>query len=149
MKTATKSSSYVEIGEKLYGPLGKIFVELSLAGSQIGFVCAYVYFIMVNYNSICTEAFGVDIDRNYFALLCFFMFSMLCFVRKIEVFAATHIFADVMILLAIVTIVSYGSVEIKDHGLKSDVEFLNYKTFTDAIGFSVYAFEGIGMILPV
>lgn len=124
-------------------------MELSLAGSQIGFVCAYVYFIMVNYNAICTDAFGKDIDRNYFAMMCFVMFSLLCFVRKIEVFAATHIFADLMILLAIVTIVSFGTVEIKDHGLKSDVEFFNSKTFTDAIGFSVYAFEGIGMILPV
>ena len=27
--------------------------------------------------------------------------------------------------------------------------FINTQTFTDAIGFSVYAFEGIGMILPV
>lgn len=69
--------------------------------------------------------------------------------RRIEVFAVTHLFADLMILLAIIIIVFYGSLNIADKGLHDDVEFLNSKTFTDAIGFSVYAFEGIGMILPV
>ena len=67
---------------------------------------------MVNYNSMGTEIFGVDIDRNYFAMFCFLLFSFLCFVRKIEIFAATHIFADAMIMLAIIIIVSFGGIKI-------------------------------------
>jgi solute carrier family 36 (proton-coupled amino acid transporter) len=104
---------------------------------------------MVNYNTIGTQAFGVDIDRNYFAIFCFFLFSSLCFVRKIEIFAATHVFADVMILLAIIIIVVFGSINLGTNGRNNGVPFINTATFTDAIGFSVYAFEGIGMILPV
>jgi proton-coupled amino acid transporter len=106
---------------------------------------------MVNYNNIGTEAFKVDIDRNYFTMFCFFLFAMLCFVRKIEIFAVTHVFADVMILLAIIIIVIFGCLNIKNTGTThgSEIPFINTKTYTDAIGFSVYAFEGIGMILPV
>ena len=104
---------------------------------------------MVNYNTMASEIFGKDIDRNYFAIFCLILFSFLCFVRKIEVFAATHLFADAMIMLAIIIIVSFGGIKISNDGLKNDVAFINQKTFTDAIGFSVYAFEGIGMILPV
>ena len=98
---------------------------------------------------MASEIFDKDIDRNYFAMFCLILFSFLCFVRKIEVFAATHLFADAMIMLAIIIIVSFGGIKISNDGLKNDVEFINQKTFTDAIGFSVYAFEGIGMILPV
>ena len=98
---------------------------------------------------MASELFDKDIDRNYFAIFCLILFSFLCFVRKIEVFAATHLFADAMIMLAIIIIVSFGGIKISNDGLKNDVDFINQRTFTDAIGFSVYAFEGIGMILPV
>jgi proton-coupled amino acid transporter len=77
------------------------------------------------------------------------LFAALCFVRKIEVFAITHVFADVMIVLALVIITIYGCINLKDKGRNTGVPFFNAKTYTDAIGFSVYAFEGIGMILPV
>jgi proton-coupled amino acid transporter len=70
-------------------------------------------------------------------------------VRKIEIFAATHVFADLMILLALIILVVYGSINLSKNGRNTGVPFINEKTFTDAIGFSVYAFEGIGMILPV
>ena len=52
-------------------------------------------------------------------------------------------------MLAIIIIVSFGGIKISNDGLKNDVDFINQRTFADAIGFSVYAFEGIGMILPV
>jgi proton-coupled amino acid transporter len=105
---------------------------------------------MVNYNAIGTQAFGIDLDRNYYAMGCIFLFAALCFVRRIEVFAITHVFADLMIVLALIILVTYGCLHIKENGGRhTDVPFINEKTFTDAIGFSVYAFEGIGMILPV
>ena len=37
--------SYSEIGQKTYGKCGKIMVDVTLIGSQVGFVCAYIYFI--------------------------------------------------------------------------------------------------------
>ena len=104
---------------------------------------------MVNYNAIGTQAFDIDIDRNYYAIFCLFLFAALCFVRKIEIFAITHVFADAMIVLALVIIVIYGCININDNGRNTGVPFINEKTYTDAIGFSVYAFEGIGIILPV
>lgn len=75
----------------------------------------------------------------------------LVFVRKIEVFAATHVFADFMILITIVVISVYAGLEIKDNGGVSTagVQFINPTLWPDAIGFSVYAFEGIGVILPI
>ncbi len=39
----------------------------------------------------------------------------LVFVRKIEVFAATHIFADIMIMITIVVISVYAGLEVKNN----------------------------------
>lgn len=37
--------SFAEIGFITYGPFGKALVDVSLFSSQVGFVCAYIYFI--------------------------------------------------------------------------------------------------------
>lgn len=37
--------SFSEIGQKTYGKCGKIMVDITLFGSQVGFVTAYIYFI--------------------------------------------------------------------------------------------------------
>lgn len=73
------------------------------------------------------------------------------YVRKIEVFAPTHIFADIMIIVTIIVISVYAGIEIHDNkGITTaGVQFINPTTWFDAIGFSVYCFEGIGVILPI
>ena len=43
------ASSYTAIGEITLGKWGKFFVNASLLGSQVGFTCAYVYFIKDNF----------------------------------------------------------------------------------------------------
>ena len=37
-------------------------------------------------------------------------------VRKIEVFATTHIFGDIMILITIVVVCAYAGITVKDDG---------------------------------
>ena len=57
-------------------------------------------------------------------------------------------FADVIIVVTLIVVLSYAGKEFKDHG--SDLNTVSFMaTWTDSIGFSVYAFEGIGLILPV
>ena len=74
----------------------------------------------------------------------------MCFVRKIEIFASTHAFADLMIVVTMMTVVVYGCINVKDNGIQiKTVDYINTATYADAIGFSVYCFEGIGVIMPV
>lgn len=72
-------------------------------------------------------------------------------VRKIEKFAVTHMFANVMIALTIIITIIFGSVNIKKNGggkLKTIYAF-NPETWSAAIGFSVFSYEGIGTVLPI
>lgn len=99
------TNSYTEIGIKLFGAKGKHIVSIALGFSQTGFVCAYIYFIAFNFHDMAMSAFGLDINRWVFAWGCFVLFSLLSFVRKIQIFASTHVFADVMIVLMLIYIV--------------------------------------------
>ena len=74
----------------------------------------------------------------------------LVFVRKIEVFAVTHLFGDVMIILTMVVICIYAGIDVGKGGWQgASLQAFNPSLWPDAIGFSVYTFEGIGIILPV
>ena len=89
---------------------------------------------------------------QYLAGFSFFMFTFLCLVRKIEKFAFTHLFADVLIVVTLTVIVVLGCIKWKDDGdqiSNPGIHFINPTSWYDAIGFSVYSYEGIGVILPV
>lgn len=74
----------------------------------------------------------------------------LVFVRKIEVFAVTHLFGDIMIIVTMVVICIYAGVDVgKDGWQGGSLKAFNSALWPDAIGFSVYTFEGIGVILPI
>ena len=77
------------------------------------------------------------------------LYTPLCWVRKIETLAATHVFADAMILITICTLWVYAGIRIADKGFADDVPAVNSHSFLDAIGSMVYSYEGVGVILPV
>lgn len=79
--------SYSDIGERLFGRWGKIGVNTTLFCSQTGFTCAYIYFIVSNFHEILKNLFGFENDKWVTASICFVVFTVLCWVRKIEIFA--------------------------------------------------------------
>ena len=110
IRKKVNATSYTMIGEKTLGNTGKQLVNIALVGSQLSFVCAYIFFIKNNFASFFNHYTGVDEKsaQLWFAMMCFVIFSLLCWVRKIEVFSATHIFANFMIVLTVIVIVYYG-----------------------------------------
>ena len=71
----------------------------------------------------------------------------LVWLRKTEKLAFTHIFADIMVLVGLLTISIYATMEVKDNGFKS-LPFIT-SGFSSAISYAVFAFEGIGVVLPI
>ena len=81
--------------------------------------------------------------------ICMAIYVPLVMVRKIEVFAITHAFGDLMIIITLIVIFIYAGIDLAEDGPKfTDVKPVG-ELWADAIGFSVYTYEGIGVILPI
>mmetsp|Transcript_25580 Transcript_25580/g.34194 ORF Transcript_25580/g.34194 Transcript_25580/m.34194 type:complete len:338 (+) Transcript_25580:595-1608(+) len=147
------------MGFKAYGKAGKIFVEIVLVASQFGFCTAYVYFIANQIGGkdgvipcIMGDGDSCDgkvINKWIWMPICMLIYIPLVMVRKIEVFASTHVFADIMIIISLIVIFAYAGIDLaKDGPNMSEVGPVG-EYWADAIGFSVYTYEGIGVILPI
>ena len=55
-------------------------------------------------------------SRWWFFLICMAIYVPLVFVRKIEFFAVTHLFGDIMIIITIITVCIYAGIDIGDRG---------------------------------
>jgi proton-coupled amino acid transporter len=78
--------SFPEIGFLTFGRTGKILVDVSLFFSQVGFVCAYIYFIASQVTAVLDSAFGIEIPMEYkwvYAPICFAILFPMVMVRKI------------------------------------------------------------------
>ena len=148
------------MGYKAYGKPGKIFVEVVLVASQFGFCTAYVYFIasqiggaggvipcLTSSDSECID--GYEMNRWAWMPICMLIYVPLVMVRKIEVFASTHVFGDIMIIITIIVIFGYASSSLGKNGVQMEGIKPIDNLWADAIGFSVYSYEGIGVILPI
>lgn len=82
------------------------------------------------------------------------MFTLLCWVRKIEIFASTHIFADCMILITLIYVIVCGGLTIRKRNENDEpgpekVKPIVSSGWAVGFGWSIYSYEGIGIILPV
>lgn len=153
--------SFPEMGFKAYGKPGRVFVEIVLVASQFGFCTAYVYFLASQIGGIggviqCITSDNPDtceggtvINKWIWMPICMAIYVPLVMVRKIEVFAATHVFGDVMIIITFIVIVAYASASLSNNGLQMEGIKPIDSNWAEAIGFSVYTYEGIGVILPI
>lgn len=85
----------------------------------------------------------------YFGVMLVVIYVPLCWIRKIEILAPTHLFADAMICITLFVLMFYAFTRIEEKAGFAHVPAVNNATFLDAIGASVYSYEGIGVVLPI
>lgn len=70
---------------------------------------------MTSDNSQCLG--GVEIARWLWLPICMAIYVPLVLVRKIEVFAYTHVFGDIMIIITIIVIFGYAGASLGKNGV--------------------------------
>ena len=70
-KQRTPGGSFTDIGMKALGLKGKYMVDVFLSLAQIGFVTAYIYFIITSLHSVVKEAFNYEVNRVWFGKVLF------------------------------------------------------------------------------
>ena len=69
---------------------------------------------MTSDNDECTG--GTELNKWIWLPICAAIYIPLVMVRKIEVFAATHIFADAMIIITTIVIFVYAGMDLSEKG---------------------------------
>jgi len=111
VRKKTGGRSFTEIGEICYGTPGKTAVNVSLGLCQLGYPIAFLFFIIQNFYDLIQyvdSSVHEEKTKNWVAFFWFLIFVGICWVRKLTIFAKTHVFADVMIMLMLMVVVWYG-----------------------------------------
>ena len=155
-KVATKVSGFAEIVLKLYGPWFQRLILSSIVISQIGFAAAYIVFTLENLRAFTANVSLYDVtDINivWFILLQVVIIVPLSLIRDITKLSLLAVFANVFILTGLVTIVYFMLYQWLgvNHGYfgKNIEYFFNESEFSLFIGTAIFAFEGIGLIIPI
>lgn len=154
-KIAVKVSSFGEIGRICYGNHMQRLIIVSIIISQVGFVAAYIVFTAEN-----LRAFVANVTRYQLADLDVFWFIAaetlivvpLTLIRDITKLSLLAVLANGFIMMGLVTIVCYTIKEFVSNNLvpgEGIHYFFNKSEFSLFIGVAIFAFEGIGLIIPI
>lgn len=152
-KRAVKVSSFADIGLLLYGPWLQNLILTSIVVSQIGFVAAYIVFTAENIRAFIASVFGIShADIKWLILLQLVFLMPVSLVRDITRLSLLSVLANLFIFSGLVVIVYYtASGLLENHGNPGPgIHYLvNKDNFSLFIGVAIFAFEGIGLIIPI
>jgi proton-coupled amino acid transporter len=143
---------YGDIGESISSSHLRSLIRLSIATTQLGFVCAAIAFTANNLRSFIEGVATYNISTPSISTIIALQLVILvplAFIRRISRLGLVALLADVFIFIAIGYIYYYDISEISQRGLKPTVKLFDSDTFTLTIGSSIFMFEGIGLILPI
>ncbi|KAG7195038.1 uncharacterized protein KQ657_004151 [Scheffersomyces spartinae] len=152
-KIATKVSSFAEIGYKLYGRWLQQLILSSIILSQIGFVAAYIVFTGENFRAFVSNVSSYkveDLKIEWFVVFQVLVLIPLSLIRDITKLLLAALLANVFIMFGLLTIIYYVGLDLVVYSLGDDIEYLfNSEKFSLFIGVAIFAFEGIGLIIPI
>ncbi|XP_061346085.1 amino acid transporter AVT3C-like [Gastrolobium bilobum] len=147
----SKIGSFGDLGFAICGPFGRFLVDAMIVLSQSGFCVSYLIFISTTLAFLTGETAPVFLGltpKVLFLWACFPFQLGLNSIRTLTHLAPLSIFADV------VDISAKSAVMVEDvfvflKNRPALETFRGFSVFFYGIGVAVYAFEGIGMVLPL
>eukprot|EP00443_Scrippsiella_acuminata_P072062 CAMPEP_0115381320 /NCGR_PEP_ID=MMETSP0271-20121206/5507_1 /TAXON_ID=71861 /ORGANISM="Scrippsiella trochoidea, Strain CCMP3099" /LENGTH=224 /DNA_ID=CAMNT_0002804591 /DNA_START=137 /DNA_END=808 /DNA_ORIENTATION=- len=143
--------SYSDLGEAAFGSLGRSLVDSCLISSQLGFAATYIIFISANLREVvevlskCTFL----LEQNTLFPAIVLLLVPLAWLRSLKYFAVMNFMAAVFMSIGLSAIAYVAGWHWYTDPAPEPVRWANFDAFAFTLGTAVYAFEGIGMILPM
>ncbi|KAG0039389.1 neutral amino acid transporter [Podila clonocystis] len=144
--------NFQDMGGVLYGKWMRLAVLLSVALSQIGFVCAYLIFVSQNLDAAVqtfTKCTFHRIAQKYYILIPLVVLIPLVLIRRMSVLSVPSMFANLFIIFGIVYLWYFSINSLAHHGAGPNITLFNKDDFALLIGTAVFSYEGIGLIIPI
>jgi hypothetical protein len=81
--------------------------------------------------------------------ICIVLLSILAYVRNLAMFSFTFLIANLLIMLSIVIVSGYSIDMMLAEGVGPGTIPFNTAHMWGTVGFSIYIFEGIGVLMPI
>ncbi|EDO47141.1 predicted protein, partial [Nematostella vectensis] len=168
-KTGSICMDYAQLAAKcteVYFPnkgnVSRVVVNAFLVFTQLGFCCAYVVFITDSikqaipptshptpqyFLNVSAADGSVDLDVRIWMVIVFPFLVLFSFIRTLKFLVIVSGISNVITIFGIVGALNYASTTL--HDTKSLPLFANWSTLPLTFALSVYAYEGIGVVLPV
>ncbi|CAI2363408.1 unnamed protein product [Moneuplotes crassus] len=142
--------TFSELGFLAMGNKGRYICDLVLALSQASFVTFYIAFISQSLNNIFENHWGFTINIWIIGVILFFIYTPLCWYRKIQSLKRFHILADITVFLAVGVLTEVGVTFYLSQGsFADDTRLFNPDKYLIFVGTAIFMFEGVGIVLPV
>ncbi|KAD7479146.1 hypothetical protein R6Q59_008046 [Mikania micrantha] len=153
----SKINSFGDLGFVVAGPVGRSSVDVMIVLSQAGFCVSYLIFVSntlanifnLQSTSISTNPSILGLSAKSFYIWACFPFQLgLNSIPTLTHLAPISIFADIVDIGAMgVVMVEEAMIYLNSRPVLQ--AFGGFSVFFYGIGVAVYAFEGIGMVLPL
>ncbi|XP_050315799.1 proton-coupled amino acid transporter-like protein CG1139 [Anthonomus grandis grandis] len=124
----------------------KRMVNIFLCITQLGFCCVYFVFISNNIQQVL-EVHGFDLDVHLHMAIILLPILLTALIRNLKYLAPFSAIANVLMLVGIVIVLYYMFQDLPP--ISDRVYIANYQQLPLFFGTAIYAFEGIGLVLPL
>ncbi|XP_037031296.1 proton-coupled amino acid transporter-like protein CG1139 isoform X2 [Bradysia coprophila] len=135
-------------GLRKYAPLARQIINIFLCITQLGFCCVYFVFVAVNIRDVVAHYFeAVDLSIRFYLLVMLVPMITLNLLKNLKYLTPVSLFASVLTVTGLAVTFHYM---LQDLPKTSTVHgFSSWATLPLYFGTAIYAFEGIGVVLPL
>lgn len=149
---------YAEVGEYAFktgpaplrplAPVARTTLNVFLTVTQLGFCCVYVVFIAANLKQVVDcQLPDYRIDIHGYMLIILVPLLLLSMIKSLKVLAPFSLISNVFLGLGLAITFHYLLQDIPSSYDRP--EFTSFKQLPLFFGTAIYAFEGIGVVLPL
>ena len=140
--------SYGVIADKVFGSRGRRALDVMIAVTQFAFTINLFAFIITSLKSSFDFIFGWDTSMNLLAGGCVCLLTPVAWVRNFSKFSFSYIAGNCLIIFIIILVAVHSFSQIYANGV-ANFHYVNYDGIAPMTGFVIYAYEGIGVVLPI
>lgn len=131
---------------KALGPHAKLLINVFLVITQLGFCCVYFVFVAQNLQQVFELSWGLVDYHIYMAVILPFLLALIS-IRDLKYLSPVSSFANFLQFVGLSIIFSYFFQDVPN--IEDRKAFATWGQLPLYFGTAIYAFEGIGVILPL
>ncbi|XP_068621150.1 proton-coupled amino acid transporter-like protein CG1139 [Battus philenor] len=124
----------------------RVLINTFLCITQLGFCCVYIVFIADNVKMICDQ-YNIRMDLSVHMIIVIIPILLSCMVRKLKYLTPFSTIANVLMATGVSVVVYEATQDLPP--VNSRTYIASWQSLPLFFGTAVYAFEGIGLVLPL